>query len=107
MAQNGCQAALRQLLRQAQKSPENGAVGDRHATTADSEERTAAERRAAMTWAQRLKRVFGDEDNHVIEDPVVSEEILAHPDAKVAEPEATRRPPCRAPPQRVLFDQTE
>jgi hypothetical protein len=33
--------------------------GGRHATTADPQARTPAERRAAMTWAQRLKRVFG------------------------------------------------
>ena len=34
--------------------------GARHATTADPEERTPRERRAAMSWAQqRLKRVLG------------------------------------------------
>ena len=33
--------------------------GGQHARTADPEEPTSAERRAAMTWAQRLKRVFG------------------------------------------------
>jgi hypothetical protein len=33
-----------------------------------------------------------------IEDADVVEKILAHPDAKVAEPDAPRRPPCRAPP---------
>ncbi len=32
--------------------------GGRRATTRDAEEPTPAERRAAMTWAQRLKRVF-------------------------------------------------
>jgi hypothetical protein len=41
-----------------------------------------------------------------IEDPEVIEKMLPHLDAKVAEPEATRRPPCRAPPQRRLFDET-
>ena len=39
-----------------------------------------------------------------VEDPEVIEKILAHLDAKVAEPEATRRPPCRDPPQASLFD---
>ena len=43
---------------------------------------------------------------HCIEDPVVIGKILAHLDAKVAEPEATRRPPRWAPPQRGLFDET-
>jgi hypothetical protein len=86
---------------------------------ADSEERTPAERRAAMTWAQRLKRVFGIDIETCaacggtmriiacIEDPAIVEKILAHLNAKVREPEATRRPPCRAPPQRGLFDETE
>jgi hypothetical protein len=41
-----------------------------------------------------------------IEGPVVIEKILAHLDAKVAEPEATRRPPYRAPPPRGPFDET-
>jgi hypothetical protein len=66
----------------------------------------------------RLKRVFGIDIETCptcgramriiacIEDPEVIEKILAHLDAKVAEPEATRQPPCRAPPQRGLFDDT-
>jgi hypothetical protein len=41
-----------------------------------------------------------------IEDPDVIEKILAHLDGKAPEPKATRRPPCRAPPQRGLFDET-
>jgi len=41
-----------------------------------------------------------------IEDPDVIEKIPAHLDEKVAEPDASRRPPCRAPPQRGLFDET-
>jgi hypothetical protein len=71
-----------------------------------------------MNWAQRLKRVFGIDiktcpacggTNRIIaciEDPVVIEKILNHLDAKVAGLEATGRPPCRAPPQRGLFDET-
>jgi hypothetical protein len=70
-----------------------------------------------MTWAQRLKRVFGiDIETCVacggatriiacIEHADVIEKILAHPDAKSPESEGTRRPPCRAPPQRGLFDE--
>jgi hypothetical protein len=39
-----------------------------------------------------------------IEDPDVIAKILSHLDAKAPEPEGTRLPPCRAPPQRGLFD---
>ena len=35
-----------------------------------------------------------------IEDPVVIEKILAHLDAKAAAGQASRPPPCRAPPAR-------
>ena len=82
----------------------------------DTEEPTPAERRAAMTWAQRLKRVFGIDIETCpvcggamriiacIEDPDVITKILTHLDAKGAETGVPRRPPCRAPPQRELFD---
>lgn len=43
----------------ARVTPAKRGRGGRHATTADSEERTPAESRAPMTWAKRLKRVFG------------------------------------------------
>lgn len=71
-----------------------------------------------MTWAQRLKRVFGIDIEACpacggamriiasLEDPDVIEKILAHLDAKGAECEAIRRPPSRGPPQRGLFDAT-
>jgi hypothetical protein len=100
----------------ARVTPAKRGRGGRHATTANSQERTPAERRAAMTWAQRLKRVFGIDIETCpacggamriiacIEDPVVIEKIFAHLDVKVAEAEAPRRPPSRAPPQRGLFD---
>jgi hypothetical protein len=69
-----------------------------------------------MTWAQRLKRVFGIESEAgspcggavriiaCIEDAEVIEKILTHLDAKAAEPDAPWRWPCRARPQRGLFD---
>ena len=41
-----------------------------------------------------------------IEDLCVIEKILTYLDAKAPEFEGTRRPPCRAPPQRGLFDET-
>ena len=99
-------------------TPANRGRGEQHATTAEPEEPTPAERRAAMTWAQRLKRVFGIDIETCeacggavriiacIEDPAVIEKILAHLNAKAGEPEAPLRPPCRAPPQQGLFDET-
>jgi hypothetical protein len=102
----------------ARVTPAKRGRGARHARTADPEESTPAERRAAMSWAQRLKRVFGIDIVTCpacggavgiiacIEDPDVIEKILAHLDWKAPEPNATRRPPCRAPPQRGLFDDT-
>jgi hypothetical protein len=69
-----------------------------------------------MTWAQRLKRAFGIDIKtcavcivavrvHIfIEDSAVIEKFLIHVDAKGAEPGIPRRPPCRAPAQRALFD---
>lgn len=77
-----------------------------------------AERRVAMTWAQRRKRVFGIDMETCparggqmrivacIEDPAVIEQFLAHLEGKGADGEATRRRPVRAPPQRGLFDET-
>jgi hypothetical protein len=41
-----------------------------------------------------------------IEDPAVIEKILVYLDATASALEATRRLPCRAPPQRGLFDDT-
>jgi hypothetical protein len=78
---------------------------------AETDERTAAERRVAMSWAQRLKRVFGIDIETCsvcggamriiacIEDAVVIEKILAHLDAKATAGQASQRPPDRAPPR--------
>jgi hypothetical protein len=102
----------------ARVTPARRGKGGQRAATDDVDEPTLAERRAAMSWAQRLKRVFGIDIETCpacggavrivacIEDPVVIEKILAHLDAKAPEPAATRWPPCRAPPQRGLFDET-
>jgi hypothetical protein len=84
--------------------------GARGQAAAATDHRTPAERRAAMTWAQRLKRVFGIDIQTCsvcggamriiacIEDPVVIEKILTHLDAKAAAAQAARPPPSRAPP---------
>ncbi len=75
--------------------------------------RTPAERRSAMTWAQRLKRVFGiDIKTYTacggtmriiacIEDPVVIKAILAHLAGKAYSAQH-RLPPGRAPPAPVV-----
>jgi hypothetical protein len=75
-----------------------------------------AERRASMTWAQRLKRVFNIDIETCskcggavrviacIEDPVVIDKILTHLDKKAALAEPVVLPQSRAPPQRNLFD---
>lgn len=79
------------------------------------EPQTPAERRAAMTWAQRLKRVFnidietcGECGGAVkviacIEDPVVIKKILTHLKEKAAPEPVELLPECRAPPQAELF----
>ena len=90
----------------------------------EGDEKTPAQRRAAMTpdqvrgrlWAQRLKRVFGIDIETCpacggalriiasIEDPAVIKKILTHLDTNNASAEPSRLPPCRAPPQGGLFD---
>jgi hypothetical protein len=72
--------------------------------------RTSTERRGAMRWAQRLKRVFGIDVQTCagcggtmriiacIEDPVVIKAILAHLADKARPVHAPRLPPGRAPP---------
>ena len=87
-------------------------------TIESSDDRTPTEHRAAMTWAQRLKRVFnidietcsncGGEVRIIacIEDPAVINQILAHLDQRVASSEVARLPQSRAPPQIGLFKET-
>jgi hypothetical protein len=74
------------------------------------------ERRAAMTWAQRLKRVFNIDRETCskcggavrvvagMEDPVVIDKILTHLEKKAARVEPLVLPQNRAPPQSNLFD---
>jgi hypothetical protein len=81
-----------------------------------TQDQTPAEKRASMTWAKRLKRVF-DIDIETcdkcggnvriiacIEDPAVIRKILAHLDEKAATAVTAQLPPCRAPPATGLFD---
>ena len=102
----------------ARVTPAKRGRGGRHGRSADPGEPAPAERRGAMSWAQRLKRVFGIDIEtcaacggamriiDCVEDPEVIDKILAHLDAKAPELEAPRRAPCRAPPQRGLFEET-
>ncbi len=81
----------------------------------EAQDRTPAERRAAMTWAQRLKRVFDIDietcsecggDVRIIaciEDPEVIRKILTHRDEKVTPTGTGILPETRAPPTTGLF----
>jgi hypothetical protein len=81
----------------------------------EEQEMSPTQRRAAMTWSQRLKRVFGIDIETCaacggalriiacIEDPAVIKKILTHLDNENACAEPSRLPPCRAPPQARLF----
>ena len=82
----------------------------------EAQDRTPAERRAAMTWAQRLKRVFNIDVQTCracggavkviacIEDAVVIEKILTHLNEKALPIQAPLLPESRAPPQAGWFD---
>ncbi len=84
--------------------------GKGRADAARADVRTPTEHRAAMRWAQRLKRVFGIDVKTCaacggtmriiarIEDPVVIKAILAHLADKARPVHAPRLPPGRAPP---------
>ena len=104
-------------------TPAGRGTGQKHKVTEQEETRTPAERHAAMTWAQRLKRVFSIDIETCqacggavkimpkalaalagqalacIEDPGVIRRILDHLDrlAPTTEPDALPEP--RAPPQ--------
>lgn len=79
------------------------------------EDKTSAEKHAAMTWAKRLKRVF-DIDvqtcdacggavkiTAAIEDPVAITKILGHMDGQGAMPQAYHRPAVRGPPRQQVI----
>ena len=81
-------------------------------------DQTPAEKRASMTWAQRLKRVFNIDietcskcggDVRIIasiEDPAVIQKILAHLDSTASSTATALLPDCRASPSLPagLFD---
>ena len=85
-------------------------------TSDEARDQTPAEHWAAMTWAQRLKRVFdidietcgecGGEVKIIasIEDPTVIQKILAHLDDNATSAATALLPDCRASPPVSLFD---
>ena len=93
-----------------QVTPAKRGKGKKTNAPEDSPDPTPAERRAAMTWAQRLKRVFNIDIETCrecggavkviacIEDPGVIEKILTHLNEKAASTQTGRLPESRAPP---------
>jgi hypothetical protein len=79
-------------------------------------DKTPAERHEAMTWMQRLKRVFNVDTETCeqcagqvkiiacIDDPAVIERILAHLKGKAPSVGTALLPENRGPPQARLFD---
>ena len=101
--------------RRALVTPARRGRGNKRQATDEGQEPTPAERRAAMTWAQRLKRVFNIDIETCracggavkiiacIEDPVVIEKILNHLRKQDSSAQPAPLPPCGAPPQVELF----
>ena len=97
-------------------TPAKQGRGKKIKTADDSQDQTPAEKRASMTWAQRLKRVFdidvttccecGGDVKIIasIEDPVLIQKILAHLDDRASPADLSLLPECRAPPATGLFD---
>ena len=83
--------------------------------SANETDQTPAEKRASMTWARRLKRVFDIDietcsecggDVRIIatiEDSVVIQKILTHQDGKTSSGVTALLPECRAPPLAQLL----
>jgi len=99
-----------------QITPSKRGKGRKRNTDEEGQCLSPAERRAAMTWAQRLKRVFNIDIETCpkcggavkviacIEDPVVINKILTHLDKNAVLNESVLLPQPRAPPQTSLFD---
>jgi hypothetical protein len=100
-------------------TPARRGKGSKPNATKAKQEQTPAERRASMTWAQRLKRVFNIDIETCsvcggamkviacIEDPIVIKQILDHLEHKVEASEPRALPESRAPPAELhhgLFD---
>jgi hypothetical protein len=93
-------------------TPAKRGKGAKQDNTIESDERTPMEKHASMTWARRLKRVFGIDITECdkcqgpvkiiacIEDPAIIKKILAHLKANEGNQDSSdnRLPPKRAPP---------
>jgi len=99
----------------ARVTPAKRGKGKKIQAHAEKQDQTPAERRASMTWARRLKRVFNIDIETCsecggavkiiasIEDPAVIRKILAHLDEKVTLAGTRPLPQCRAPPPTGLL----
>jgi hypothetical protein len=96
-------------------TPAKRGKGNKPKAEDGQEEQMLVQRHAAMTWAQRLKRVFSIDVETCrvcggaarviacIEDPVVIKKILVHLQEKSLTRAALLLPDSRAPPQSGLF----
>ena len=99
-----------------QVTPSKRGKGSKQAAGEEVQCQSPAERRASMTWAQRLKRVFNIDIEvcskcggavkviACIEDPVVIDKILSYLDKRATLNDPVVLPQSRAPPQTSLFD---
>lgn len=91
-------------------TPAKRGKGNKARTANETQDQTPAERRASMSWAQRLKRVFNIDIETCrdcggavriiacIEDPIVIQKILTHLKEKTAPEPLSLLPSARAPP---------
>jgi hypothetical protein len=91
-------------------TPAKRGRGKKVKTPNEVQDQTPAEKRASMTWAKRLKRVFNIDietcsecggDIRIIasiEDPAVIQNILAHLDENATSAATALLPDCRASP---------
>jgi len=99
----------------ARVTPAKRGTGRKEKPMDQTPDQTPAERRASMTWAQRLKRVFNIDIETCsecggavkiiasIEDPVVIRKILAYLSEKAPPAGRGMLPECRAPPRMGLL----
>ena len=98
----------------ARVTPARRSKGNKARTTDQGQDQASAEQRTAMTWAQRLKRVFGIDIETCrecggtvkviacIEDSAIIEKILAHLQGKDTSVSTSLRPASRAPPAELF-----
>ena len=96
-------------------TPAKRGKGSKSRLAEGQDEKTPVQRHVAMTWAQRLKRVFSIDVEKCricggtakviacIEDPVVIKKILTHLEKKEPMRVVLLLPDSRAPPQSSLF----